>query len=159
MGKLGNNRSRRGFLKSAVGVSAAFAGLQTFAYGATNQTPPEKEKVNLFDGKSATLKERIERVKIATLGMQRYDWEQGTVAQAFLEMGEYDLAISFARGAILRQVKGRFSVIKDNGPINDCSSIGEVVLFAGKKTGDPIFKTGADAMLEVFKSSNHKTKW
>ena len=157
MEKMGNNPSRRGFLKSAVSVSAGIAGLQTFAYGATNPSLTGKESKNIFDGKSASLKERIERVKIAALGMQRYDWEQGTVAQAFLEMGEDDLAISFARGAILRQVKGRFSVIKDNGPITDCASIGEVVLFAAKKTGDPIFKTGADAMLDVFKTSNHKT--
>jgi len=148
MEKMENNRSRRGFLKSAAGVSVGLVGLQTVAFGATDLQPQDNKK-DLFSGKPTNLKDSIERVKIATLGMQRYDWEQGTVAQAFLEIGETDLAISFARGAILRQVKGRFSVIKDNGPINDCSSIGEVVLFASKKTGDPIFKTGADAMLEV----------
>jgi len=151
-----NNRSRRGFLKSAASVSVGLVGMQTIAYGASNPQIQDTRK-DLFSGKPTNLKDRIERVKISTLGMQRYDWEQGTVAQALLEMGETDLAISFARGAILRQVKGRFSVIKDNGPITDCSSIGEVVLFASKKTGDPIFKAGADAMLEVFKSSNHKT--
>jgi tetratricopeptide (TPR) repeat protein len=57
---------------------------------------------------------------------------------------ELDLAISFARGAILRQEKGRFSVLKGNGPITDCSSIGEVVLFPSIKTGDPLFRKGAD---------------
>lgn len=152
-----NIRSRRGFLKSAVGVSVGMVGLQTIANSTPNLQTMEKEKKTLFDGKPATLKERIERVKIATLGMQRYDWEQGVVAQAFMESGEDDLAISFARGAILRQVNGRFSVIKNNGPITDCASIGEVVLFAWKKTGDPIFKKGADEMLNVFKSSVHKT--
>jgi len=156
MEKMENSRSRRGFLKSAAGVSVGLVGLQTVAFSASNQQPQDNKK-DLFEGKPTTLKDRIERVKIATLGMQRFDWEQGTVAQAFLEMGEDNLAISFARGAILRQVNGRFSVIKGNGPINDCSSIGEVVLYAYKKTGDPIFKTGADAMLEVFKTSNHKT--
>jgi rhamnogalacturonyl hydrolase YesR len=90
------------------------------------------------------------------VGMQRYDWEQGVVAQAFLEMGELDLAVSFARGAILRQEKGRFSILKGNGPITDCASIGEVVLFAGRYTGDPIFQTGADEMLKVIKTTNHK---
>ena len=157
MKKSENNRSRRNFLKSAGGVSIALVGLQTIANGTPNLSSPDQSKIAIFDGKPADLKRRIERVKIATLGMQRFDWEQGTVAQAFLEMGELDLAISFARGAILRQVNGRFSVIKGNGPINDCSSIGEVVLFAYKKTGDPIFKKGADAMLEVIKTSNHKT--
>ncbi len=157
MGKMDDNRSRRGFLKSAAGVSAGLVGLQTISYGASSIQLPENADRNLFNGKPTTLKDRIERVKIATLGMQRYDWEQGTVAQAFLEMGEHDLAISFARGAILRQVNGRFSVIKNNGPITDCASIGEVVLHAWKKTGDPIFKNGSDAMLEVFRTSNHKT--
>jgi len=157
MEKMDNNRSRRGFLKSAAGVSACLVGLQTISYGASTIQPHVNVDRDLFIGKPTTLKDRIERVKIATLGMQRFDWEQGSVAQAFLEMGEFDLAISFARGAILRQEKGRFSVIKGNGPINDCSSIGEVVLFAYKKTGDPIFKNGADAMLEVIKTSNHKT--
>lgn len=151
-----NNQSRRVFLKSAAGVSVGLVGMQTIAYSASGPQIQDNKK-DLFSGKPSDLKDRIERVKIATLGMQRFDWEQGTVAQAFLEMGEYDLAISFARGAILRQVNGRFSVIKGNGPINDCSSIGEVVLFAYKKMGDPIFKTGADAMLDVFKTSNHKT--
>jgi rhamnogalacturonyl hydrolase YesR len=89
--------------------------------------------------------------------MQRYDWEQGTVAQAFLEMGENDLVISFARAAILRQEKGRFSVLKGNGPINDCSSVGEAVLYAGKLTGDPIFQKGANEMLEVIRTTNHKS--
>ena len=152
-----NNSSRRGFLKSATGVSVGLVGLHTIAYGASNTAVVEKGKKVFSGSKPSSRKDRIERVKLATLGMQRYDWEQGTVAQAFLEMGESDLAISFARGAILRQVNGRFSVIKDNGPITDCSSIGEVVLYAAKETGDPIFKAGADLMLEVFKTSNHKT--
>lgn len=151
------DRSRRNFLKSAGGVSIALVGLQTIATGASNPQTLNSPKTDLFDGKPAGLQQRIERVKIATLGMQRYDWEQGTVAQAFMESGDDDLAISFARGAILRQVNGRFSVIKNNGPITDCASIGEVVLFAWKKTADPIFKNGADAMLEVFKKSAHKT--
>jgi rhamnogalacturonyl hydrolase YesR len=111
----------------------------------------------LFTKKALSREERIEKVKIAALGMQRYDWEQGTVGQALLEMGELDLAVSFARGAILRQENGRFSVLKGNGPITDCSSIGEVVLFAASKTGDPIFRKGADEMLEVFHRSEHKT--
>ena len=151
------NSSRRYFLKTATSAVVAVTGFQTISNGATRLLPLEKPMSDLFNGKPSDLKTRIERVKLATLGMQRYDWEQGTVAQAFLEMGETDLAISFARGAILRQVNGRFSVIKNNGPITDCASIGEVVLEAWKKTGDPIFKNGADAMLEVFKLSEHKT--
>lgn len=153
-----NHRSRRNFLKNAGGISLGLAGAQLLTGCAvTSDEKKVKEQGTLFTGKPVSREDRIERVKIATLGMQRYDWEQGTVAQAFLEMGELDLAISLARGAILRQEKGRFSIMKGNGPITDCASIGEVVLFAGKKTGDPIFRKGADEMLEVFQKSEHKT--
>lgn len=152
-------KSRRNFLKKSGGIAIVLAGTSLLS-GCNNGSSGNKEsKVpgNLFSGKPRSTEDRIERVKTAALGMQRYDWEQGTMGQALLEMGEYDLAISFARGAILRQEKGRFSIMKGNGPITDCSSIGEVVLFAGSKTGDPIFRKGADEMLEVFKKSDHKT--
>ena len=152
-----DTNSRRNFLKKAGGLSLGVVGSTAIA---ANLPPENKEAVNpgkLFTREISGTKDRMERVKIATLGMQRYDWEQGVVAQAFLEMGEFDLAISMARGAILRQEKGRFSVLKGNGPISDCSSIGEVVLFAAKETGDPIFRNGADEMLNVIKTTSHKT--
>jgi unsaturated rhamnogalacturonyl hydrolase len=152
------DRSRRNFLKKAGGISFGLAGTSLINGCAfDNDKEESREAGNLFIGKPQSYEERIERVKTAALGMQRYDWEQGTVGQAFLEMGELDLAISFARGAILRQEKGRFSVLKGNGPITDCSSIGEVVLFAADKTGDPLFRKGADEMLKVYHMSDHKT--
>jgi unsaturated rhamnogalacturonyl hydrolase len=152
------NHSRRSFFRRAGSISFGLAGTSLLA-GCTSAGEKEDsgKQGTLFKGKPVTVEDRIERVKVAALGMQRYDWEQGTVGQALMEMGESDLAISFARGAILRQEKGRFSVLKGNGPITDCSSIGEVVLFAGNKTGDPLFKKGADDMLEVFQKSDHKT--
>ena len=58
----------------------------------------------------------------------------------------------------MRQVEGRFSVIKGNMPITDCASIGEAVLFSGRLTGDPIFNKGAEAMLEVIKNTEHKNE-
>lgn len=151
------SNSRRNFLKKAGGVTIGMAGMTAVSTNLPVNTSEKQNLGKLFTSEISGVKDRIERVKIATLGMQRYDWEQGTVAQAFLEMGELDLAISFARGAILRQEKGRFSVLKGNGPINDCSSVGEVVLFAAKQTGDPIFQKGADEMLDVIKTTNHRT--
>lgn len=156
--KKSDPRSRRDFLKTAGGVSIGLAGSAMLACSSGNgEKNKTGESGTLFIGKPGSNKDKIERVKTAALGMQRYDWEQGTIGQAFLEMGELDLAISFAWGAILRQENGRFSVMKGNGPITDCSSIGEVVLFAAAKTGDPIFKKGANEMLEVFYKSEHKT--
>lgn len=152
-----HSNSRRNFLKKAGGLSLGVAGITAVASSVPSEIQDKKQTGKLFVKEISGTRDRMERVKIATLGMQRYDWEQGVVAQAFLEMGETDLAISFARGAILRQEKGRFSVLKGNGPINDCASIGEVVLFAAEHTGDPLFQKGADEMLEVIKTTDHKT--
>lgn len=152
-----NASSRRSFLKIAGSATLGIAGVSTISAQVTSLSAEKQKSGELFTREISGVRDRIERVKIATLGMQRYDWEQGVVAQAFMEMGEFDLAISFARGAILRQEKGRFSVLKGNGPISDCASIGEVVLFAARHTGDPIFQKGADEMLQVIKTTSHKT--
>jgi rhamnogalacturonyl hydrolase YesR len=154
-----NSESRRNFLKSTGAITLGLAGLSASVISC--QTGPSqavgtKKQGSLFKGKPSGLQDRIERVLTATIGMQRFNWEQGTVAQALLEMGEYDLMISFARAAIMRQTEGRFSVIAGNNPINDCASVGEAVLFAGKLTGDPLFLKGADEMLEVIKTTKHK---
>jgi len=152
-----NSNPRRSFLKKAGGLSLGMLGSAAVAVNPSSKKKESFKSGKLFTRELSGAKDRLERVKIATIGMQRYDWEQGVVAQAFLEMGEFDLAISLARGAVLRQEKGRFSVLKGNGPISDCSSIGEVVLFAAKETGDPIFQKGADEMLNVIRTTKHKT--
>jgi rhamnogalacturonyl hydrolase YesR len=158
----GNFKSRRNFLKNAGAISFGLAGLSTNAIfmksNQGTQNLPSTKQGNLFSGKPSSLQDRISRVLTATIGMQRFNWEQGTVAQALLEMGEFDLTVSFARAAIMRQTEGRFSVIAGNKPINDCSSVGEAVLFAGKLTGDPLFKRGADEMLTVIKNTKHKNE-
>lgn len=154
---LENSNSRRHFIKKAGGLSLGVVGSAVVTAGSPSKSKEETKLGKLFLREISGTRDRIERVKVATLGMQRYDWEQGVVAQAFLEMGEFDWAISLARGAILRQEKGRFSVLKGNGPISDCASVGEVVHFAAKSTGDPIFQKGADAMLEVIRTTSHKT--
>jgi unsaturated rhamnogalacturonyl hydrolase len=158
----GSSNSRRNFLKNTGAISLGLAGLTAGAISCqTASTIPDshvKKPGNLFSGKPTTLQDKMSRVLTATIGMQRFNWEQGTVAQALLEMGEYDLVVSFARAAIMRQTEGRFSVIAGNNPINDCSSIGEAVLFAGKLTGDPLFKKGADEMISVIKNTTHKNE-
>jgi hypothetical protein len=54
----------------------------------------------------------IEKVKRALLTMQRYSWEQGVAAQAFLELGETDTVVLMAKEAALRQREdGRLGVL------------------------------------------------
>src|SRR5664280_818715 len=114
----GSSNSRRNFLKNTGAISLGLAGLTAGAIscqtGSTIPDSPVKKPGNLFSGKPTSLDDRISRVLTATIGMQRFNWEQGTVAQALLEMGEYDLVVSFARAAIMRQTEGRFSVIAGN---------------------------------------------
>jgi rhamnogalacturonyl hydrolase YesR len=152
--------SRRNFIKNTGLITVGAAGLTTGALScregsAASQLPGKKEGT-LFLGTPTSLKDKTERVLTAAIGMQRFDWEQGTLAQALLEMGRYDLVVSFARAAIMRQVDGRFSAIRGNMPITDCASVGEAVLFAGKWTGDPVFRKGADEMLGVIHQTDHK---
>ena len=45
----------------------------------------------------------LKQAKLATLAMQRYSWEQGIVAQAFLEQGDRDVVIAMAKEAQNRQ--------------------------------------------------------
>ena len=41
--------------------------------------------------------EHLERVKRATLAFQRFQWEQGVTAQAFLELGGQKYGVLLAR--------------------------------------------------------------
>jgi hypothetical protein len=74
MQKSENNHSRRNFLKSASSTAIAITGIQTIGYSTSYPQMKDRNINELYNGKQVTLKDRIERVKIATLGMQRYDW-------------------------------------------------------------------------------------
>ncbi|MBN1765605.1 MAG: glycoside hydrolase family 88 protein [Sedimentisphaerales bacterium] len=153
-----NDVSRRAFL-AAGGMS--LAGMASAAGSSISDFSGERamQVKNTGVGSASVpvdLGDKIERAKIALLGMQRYNWEQGVTAQAMLEMGEVEWTISLARAAVMRQERGRFSVIGGTNPITDCASAGEAVLYAGKLTGDPLFKEAADRMLEVILTTDHK---
>lgn len=92
---------------------------------------------------------RVEAVKLAMLAMQRDAWEQGTAAQALLEMGENDLAILMAKEAVVRQLEdGRLAVISSNEGVTDPAANGEALLYAAQATGDPKLRRAAGNMLE-----------
>lgn len=78
------------------------------------------------------------KVKQALLSMQRYSWEQGVAAQAFLEMGEKELVIQMSKAAVLNQLAdGRLAAMGNISAVTDPAGIGEAVLYASEVTKDP----------------------
>lgn len=91
----------------------------------------------------------INKASLALLAMQRHSWEQGVTAQAFLELGEIDTVIALAKEAVYRaNPDGRLAMVESDNQVTDPGSNGESVLAAYKATGDPVFKTAADKMLD-----------
>lgn len=108
---------------------------EAFVNGSTNKTEPSKVS-------------RIEKAKAAMLSMQRATWEQGVAMQAMLEWGEDELVILMAKDAVLRQSKdGRLAMLGEEFALSDAACPGEAVLWAAKKTGDPVLMDGFDKLL------------
>ncbi len=131
---------RRAFLRQAAvaGGALSLATLAPVRVGAVTPAPSP-------DADSA----RLLKVKNAMLAMQRRAWEQGTAAQALLELGETELVVLLAKDAVVNQLKdGRLALNEGNAPVCDPAVNGEPVLFAAKQTGDPALLQAADRMLE-----------
>ena len=89
----------------------------------------------------------IKKVKLMALAMQRHPWEQGVLAQAFLESGDVEETILLAREAVHRQFEdGRPAMIGWFGPVTDPCANGEAIKFAFERTGDPIFTKALDML-------------
>lgn len=135
---------RRKFVRQAA-VAGGFLGLAALALRreahAAGATPAEIP--------ASADAARIEKVKSAMLAMQRRAWEQGTAAQALLELGEHDLVVLLAKDAAVNQLKdGRLGVNEGNTPVCDPAVNGEPVLVAAKLTGDAALQQAAERMLE-----------
>ena len=81
--------------------------------------------------------------------MQRYSWEQGVVAQAFLECGDTETAILLAvEGANRQDELGRCAQIGWQSAATDPCAIGEALLHACEATGDPALIQAKDRLLQ-----------
>ena len=90
----------------------------------------------------------VEKVKRAALSMQRYNWEQGVLAQAFLESGEKEVAILLAVEAAHRQDElGRCAAIGSAFSATDPCAVGEALIYACEQTGDPSLLRARDRLL------------
>lgn len=103
--------------------------------------------------------ERIQKVKLAMLAMQRRAWEQGVAAQALLELKETELVVLLAKDAVVNQAKdGRLGLNGDGRPVADPAASGGPVLFAGKATGDESLTEAAQRMLQYLLYQAPKTR-
>ena len=86
------------------------------------------------------------RVERAALAMQRQSWEQGILAQAYLEAGADDMLVKMARGSLIHVAKdGRVATL--GGSPLDCLMCGEPLVRAAKITGDPALAAAVDGLL------------
>ena len=89
------------------------------------------------------------KVKKAALSMQRYSWEQGVLAQAFLESGDPEAAILMAvEGANRQLADGRCAHIGNPGAVTDPCAIGEALIFACEQTNDPYLINAREKLLQ-----------
>ena len=89
-----------------------------------------------------------DRVKRALLAMQRYNWEQGVTAQAFLEAGDDNVAIALAvEGANRQNADGRCCHIAESTAVTDPCAVGEALLFAAEQTHDPFLLAAKEKLL------------
>jgi unsaturated rhamnogalacturonyl hydrolase len=90
---------------------------------------------------------RIAKAASAALAMQRRDWEQGILAQAFLEAGDNERVILLTKAAIVQRVPdGRLGVVVSGSP-TDPAMGGEAYWRAGQLTGDPQIQEAARGLL------------
>jgi rhamnogalacturonyl hydrolase YesR len=108
--------------------------------------------------KKKSKSDSIKKVKKAMLSIQGMAWEQGTAAQALLEMGDSELVILFAKEAVLRSGKdGRLALVDSSNAVTDPASNGEAILFAYMQTGEEFLKQASDAMLAYLLTRAPKT--
>lgn len=94
------------------------------------------------------MKQILEKAKWAALAMQRSSWEQGVVAQAFLEAGDHDTALYLAVQAANRQMAdGRCAVMGRTSAVTDPCAIGEALIFACEQTNDSALIQAKDRLL------------
>jgi rhamnogalacturonyl hydrolase YesR len=140
---------RRHFFKKTISFGAAVGGVcLARGTGLFSQTLSQKSG-----------DEKVKKVIMAMLSMQRYAWEQGVAAQALLELGEKELVILMAKDAVLRQLEdGRLAVVSSNHGVTDPAANGEAVLYAAKATGDITLQKGVEKMLDYLLNKAPKTK-
>jgi unsaturated rhamnogalacturonyl hydrolase len=103
---------------------------------------------SVISSKETTSKDShlLQNVKTATLAMQRKDWEQGSVAQAFLESGDTNTTIQIARASVIyTEPNGRLAVLGGSGLI-DCAMLGEALYVTSFITHDTLLSNANEKL-------------
>lgn len=144
---------RRHFIATA---SLAVPMLGTTALG--NTIRPDQGTVTLQSQPEGSVDPLVNKAMLAMLCMQRMAWEQGTASQALIATGRKDLAILFAKDALVRQTsEGRLGILGNDPGVTDPASNGEAVLLAWRTTGDEKYKKAADDMYAYLKTKAPRT--
>jgi unsaturated rhamnogalacturonyl hydrolase len=144
---------RRHFITSA---SLTVPALATGLLGCKSLVKNPSE--NASDTSGALGDPLVVKAMYAMLCMQRMAWEQGTASQALIAAGRNDLAMLFAKDAMVRQTAdGRLGIVANDPGVTDPASNGEAVLLAWKETGEVKYKQAADAMYDYLKNKAPRT--
>jgi rhamnogalacturonyl hydrolase YesR len=88
-----------------------------------------------------------EKVVQAALAMQRHSWEQGILAQAFLDMDDRERVVLMAKSAIVeKDADGRLAAV--GGGVTDPAMGGAAYWRAAELTGDAGMRQAANGLLE-----------
>ncbi|MBN1791976.1 MAG: glycoside hydrolase family 88 protein [Bacteroidales bacterium] len=141
-------------------ISAASLAFPVLATGMAVDPRKFPELANRDTDKNNILSDPlVAKAMLAMLSMQRMAWEQGTASQALIAVGRKDLAILFAKDALVRQTsEGRLGILGSDPGVTDPASNGEAVLLAWKETGEEQYKKAADAQYEYLKTKAPKTQ-
>jgi unsaturated rhamnogalacturonyl hydrolase len=130
---------RRSFLQTAAAAGVPLIG----ASGALAQAAQGSGQ-----GTKSESKQRIKKAAAAALAMQRQDWEQGILAQAFLDAGDKERVILLTKAAmVLQNPDGRLAVVVAGGP-TDPAMGGAAYAKAAEWTGDAQIKEAVAGLLE-----------
>ena len=88
----------------------------------------------------------IQKVERATLAIQRLSWEQGVVAQAFLEQGNEEMVMAMAKASLIYKSKEGTVAAQGGAPVDPLMA-GEALWHASKISSDPALKAAAESML------------
>jgi len=88
----------------------------------------------------------VEKVRTAALSMQRKSWEQGVLAEAFLEEGRDDLAVVMVRASLIYLSSDGVPAALEGAPV-DPLMIGEALARAAHVTGDPVLHRALERSL------------